>query len=99
MGNAPVRLPVTGPDRLQAMSHGNRFLPAWPPLISSAFRILFPITCSLLLSSRGALAAPLGIRPVWGEIDGVVTVGYRMGDTVVVRAKASSPAGVEIRWP
>ncbi len=81
------------------MSHGNRFLPAWPPLISSAFRILFPITCSLLLSSRGALAAPLGIRPVWGEIDGVVTVGYRMDDTLVVRAKPSSPAGVEIRWP
>jgi len=44
-------------------------------------------------------AAMAGIQPVWGELNGAVTVGYRMDDVVVSRARASAPAGVELRLP
>lgn len=54
---------------------------------------------ALFLTCLAGGAAEIGIRPVVTETDGVVSIEYRSGDTLVWRSSASAPAGVELLLP
>jgi hypothetical protein len=54
---------------------------------------------ALFLACIAEGVAELGLRPVMTEPNGIVTIEYRSGDTLVWRAAASAPAGVELLLP
>src|SRR5258705_224628 len=53
----------------------------------------------IIVAHFGAHAATIELRPVLAETNGVVTIGYRSGNTLVGRSSASAPAGVELLLP
>ena len=57
------------------------------------------VSFASVLACLTAWAVEIELRPVLAETNGVVTVEYRSGNTLVGRSSASAPTGVELLLP